>query len=175
MLIALVRHPAPLIRAGICYGRTDVPLHPSGQSQLPAMAARLAGFAGDVVSSPALRCRLTAEAIAAQRGVVPVFDDRLQELDFGSWERVDWNDVPRAELDRWAAAPTIFAAPGGETGAALIARVAEFHAELVREGANRVIVSHGGPLRVLAALLRGAPIDLLATPPALGSVEIFDV
>ena len=35
------------------------------------------------------------------------------------------------------------------------------------------MVSHGGPLKVLAALLRGQPVDLLAPTPAWGTVEIL--
>ncbi len=35
------------------------------------------------------------------------------------------------------------------------------------------MVSHGGPLKVLYALLVGRPIDLLAPAPAIGSVTFL--
>jgi len=123
-------------------------------------------------SSPTLRCRAVADAIAAAFDAPVHLDARLLELDFGAWEGLAWSDVPRADLDRWAACPVGFAAPGGETGASLIARVTEFYDDLKRE--PHVIVSHGGPLRLLAALAVGRPVDLLAPPPALGSVQVFD-
>ncbi len=169
MRIALVRHPAPLIAGGICYGRLDVPLDP--RADLAGLAARLAGFAGSVVTSPSLRCRQTAAAL----GATPRVDVRLLELDFGDWEGRPWDDVPRAELDRWAADPLGFAAPGGESGAALVARVRAFHADLVGAGYDCVVVSHGGPLRVLSALLHRRSVNLLAPAPGLGSVEIIGV
>ena len=32
-----------------------------------------------------------------------MFDERLREFDFGTWEGVRWDAIPRAELDAWAA------------------------------------------------------------------------
>ena len=125
-----------------------------------------------IVTSPARRCRLLAEAIAAARGGTLVTDARLLELDFGRWEGVAWNDVPRDALDRWAADLAGFAPPGGESGASLIARTRAAHRALPRQGAH-VVVSHGGPLRVLAALAAGAPIDLSSPAPAHGEVRFF--
>jgi alpha-ribazole phosphatase len=63
-----------------------------------------------------------------------------------------------------------FAPPGGESGAELIARIRDFHGDLRRAQQDCVVVSHGGPLKVLRALFVGGPIDLLAPAPALGSV-----
>jgi probable phosphoglycerate mutase len=59
---------------------TDLPLSSSGRAQADALAAHFAGHTFDyVISSPLLRTRQTAEAIAA-----PVtFDDRLLEIDYG--------------------------------------------------------------------------------------------
>ncbi len=163
MHIVLIRHPPVLLAPGICYGRLDVAARADG-----ALAARVAAWPGRVWTSPARRCRGIAGAAA-----VP--DDRLLELDFGAWEGMRWDDVPRADLDRWAADPHGFAPPGGESGGALLARVAAFHAMLRATGEDGVVVSHGGPLKLLAALLRGdeAP-DLLAPAPAVGSVTPID-
>jgi alpha-ribazole phosphatase len=173
MRIALVRHPAPLIAPGICYGRLDVGLDPAGQEQVGRLASDpdLHG-ANRVWSSPARRCRAPAEAIAAALGVPLTVDPRLQELDFGAWEGRSWNAVARADLDRWAASPLTFTPPGGETGAALVARVTGFYATLCELRQDCAVVSHGGPLKVLAALLAGQDVDLLAAAPALGSIRV---
>jgi alpha-ribazole phosphatase len=171
--IALVRHPAALIAPGLCYGRTDIPLRTESIAALPEMAGRLAGFAAQAVwSSPAARCVVTSEFIARDREVRPCVDARLLELDFGTWEGRNWDAVPRDELDRWADDPLVFAPPGGETGAALIARVKAFHRDLLARARDCIVVSHGGPLKVLSALLLNTPIDLLAPPPGLGSITI---
>ena len=117
-------------------------------------------------TSPAQRCRLVAEALGAYR-----VDPRLQELDFGDWEGLPWDSVPRASLDEWAADPWSFAPPHGETGVALNARVQAFAAECAT--GDHVVITHGGPLKILTAILRGEPIDLLAPPPKPGAVIVL--
>lgn len=173
MRIVLIRHPAPLIDPGICYGRLDVGLDPSAEQDIARLALDpdLQG-ATRVRSSPAGRCKRLADAIALARALPLTIDRRLRELDFGDWEGQQWDVIARADLDRWAASPLYFAPPGGESGAELIMRIREFHADLRCDRQNCIIVSHGGPLKVLAALLRRMPVDLLVAAPAVGSVQI---
>ena len=76
--IILVRHAATAW-SGIRYcGRSDPPLSEAGHAQ----AARLASTLGQalptdarIISSPSLRARATAEAIAAAAGLGPVEAD----------------------------------------------------------------------------------------------------
>jgi alpha-ribazole phosphatase len=167
MQVVLVRHPAPDIAAGVCYGRLDVPLRAGATlaSSLPALdLAR-------IWTSPSQRCRAVAEAMARPLRV----EARLLELDFGAWEGMAWDAVPRAALDAWAADPLGFAPPGGESGAALLARVRAVHRDLLAAGEDCAVISHGGPLKLLAALLRGDPPDLLAPAPPIGSVQVVAV
>ena len=159
-MIALVRHP-PVEAAGRCYGRLDLPL----RDPVDALAAQLRQLAGIVWTSPSQRCRSVAAACGPHR-----LDARLAELDFGAWEGHSWDEVPRAALDAWAADPWQFSPPGGESGAALVARVRAFWLALP-EG-DHVVISHGGPLKVLVALAGGCPVDLLAAPPGWGSVTM---
>ncbi|WP_254070300.1 histidine phosphatase family protein [Acidisphaera sp. L21] len=159
-MIALVRHP-PVDAAGRCYGRTDLPL--ADPESAATLSAQLAGQGGIIWTSPLQRCRAVAEALGPCRP-----DDRLMELDFGAWEGLPWDDVPREALDAWAADPWAFCPPGGETGAALVARIRAFWSDLPM--GDHILISHGGPLKVLAALATNQPIDLLAPAPAPGSV-----
>nr|WP_294548912.1 histidine phosphatase family protein [uncultured Rhodopila sp.] len=172
MRVILIRHPRPLIAPGICYGRLDMPLHPDAGPVIARISAD-SGLKGAtrVWSSPARRCRVLADAIGEALAVPVTLDHRLQELDLGDWEGRPWDEVARADLDRWAAEPIGFAPPGGESGGALIARIREFEAALHRYGQECVVVSHGGPLKVLAALLSGKPVDLLAPAPPVGDVH----
>lgn len=173
MKLALLRHTAVEIAPGTCYGRLDLPLAATADRDIAAVAALLADFgAAQLWCSPAMRCRRLAAAIAPLLGAKPVFDERLQELHLGSWEGCTWDEVPRADLDRWSADPLGFAAPDGESGGALVARVSAAFAAITALPGDHVIITHGGPLRVLAALARGLPVDLLAPAPALGSVDI---
>ena len=172
MRVVLIRHPRPLIGPGICYGRLDIPLHPSGEDDIARIAAD-PGLKGAtrVWSSPARRCRALADAVADGLAVPLTVDHRLLELDFGDWEGRPWDAVARADLDRWAAEPITFAPPGGESGAALIARIWDFAEALRLDRLDCAVVSHGGPLKVLAALLTGEPVDLLAPAPPVGGVQ----
>ena len=159
-MIALVRHPA-VEAGGRCYGRLDVGV--ADPASVGRLAAELAPLGGTVWTSPARRCRLVAEALGDHR-----VDPRLQELDFGAWEGVPWDDVPRAGLDAWAADPWGFAPPGGESGAALVARVRAFAARCTV--GDHIVITHGGPLKVLAAVLRGEAVRLLSPAPPPGSI-----
>ena len=164
MIVILIRHPAVLVAPGICYGRRDLDLHPDAAADVARLRGVIAASVGRIWTSPASRCRSLAGAGAT-------VDARLSELDFGDWEGLAWEAVPRAALDQWAAAPLDFAPPGGESGAALLARVGAFHAMLRARDEDCVVVSHGGPLKLMAAMLRGEAPDLLAPAPPLGSVS----
>ncbi len=166
MRVHLVRH-LPVAAAGRCYGRLDLPAAADDGSLL----ARVAGTGATAVwSSPASRCLALARPAAERLGVPLRVDPRLHELDFGNWEGVLWEAIPRAALDRWAADPVSFAPPGGESGGALLARIAAFAADLRQRDEPCLVVSHGGPLRLLPALLRGEPADLLGATPAPGAL-----
>ena len=160
--LALVRHP-PVVSGGRCYGRTDLLPDPA---EAVALAERLRPLAGLVWTSPARRCRDVAAALGPHQ-----VDDRLAELDFGEWEGRLWDGVPRPALDAWVLDPWRFAPPGGESGGALATRVQAFHRAL--PPGRHVVITHGGPLKVLRALARGKPIDLLAPASPPGSIECF--
>jgi alpha-ribazole phosphatase len=176
MKIALIRHPAPEIAPNTCYGQLDVPLAAEGILDIGRIIATLAGFPFAALwTSPAQRCLQLADALARHWKIEARLDGHLQEMSFGAWEGLSWNDVPRAELDRWASDPLAFAAPGGESGANLIARVRAFHERITQEQRDCAIVSHGGPLKVLTRLLLAEEVDLLAPPPPIGSVQIINL
>ena len=161
-----MRHPAPLVEPGICYGRLDLPLHPDADIERMAHDPLLVGST-QVWTSPSRRCHVVAQRMAGVLSLPLSVDPRLMELGFGDWEGTPWDDVPRADLDRWTADPLSFRAPAGESGAELVARVTDFYSGLA---GDCVVVSHGGPLRVLSALLRGAPVDLLVPAPAIATI-----
>jgi alpha-ribazole phosphatase len=160
-MISLVRHPRVAIAPGICYGRLDVVI--AAPDSVTSIAEQVRAIGATVWSSPARRCRAVADAIGPHR-----IDARLLELDFGAWEGCRWDDIPRDELDRWAADPWGFAPPRGESGAALVQRVTAFRDDIL--AGDHVVVSHGGPLKVLMQMLRGETVDLMVPPPPLGSV-----
>ena len=174
MKVLLLRHTAPAVAAGICYGRLDLALMPGTDLERFAAALDWSGI-GRVWTSPARRCHALADAAARQAGTRAIVDPRLQELDFGSWKGRLWADVPKAALDDWAAAPLTFAPPGGETGAGFLARVRAFCTDLRRTGEDCAVVTHGGPLRIMPALLREDSPDLLAPAPPFGAAIAIEI
>ncbi|MGF2508946.1 histidine phosphatase family protein, partial [Ralstonia pseudosolanacearum] len=104
MDIILIRHARPAMAAGLCYGRTDLPLDEPMDPDAASIADKLAAHPPQrLLASPLQRSVLTAQALArATRLPMPELDARLVELDFGAWEGCPWDDIPRAELDRWA-------------------------------------------------------------------------
>jgi alpha-ribazole phosphatase len=156
-----LRHPATAVAPGICYGRLDVPPGPGAPAEI-ARALALLPRVPAVISSPACRCRVLAEPIAARDGVALTIDPRLQELDFGRWEGLAWDATERAESDLWAANPQGTAPPGGETFAALIARVT---AALAEAPADAAIVTHAGVIRAARMILAGESFAAVFAAP----------
>lgn len=161
---------------GRCYGRLDLPLAEPATA-IAALVEALAPVrpapmrATTIHTSSLVRCSVVAEALALAWGLpAPIPDPRLLELDFGAWEGLAWDDIAREVLDRWAADLAGFAAPGGESGTDLITRVTAFWHGLKGVAGAHVIITHGGPLKVLLALAEGRPVDLTRTAPAPGSV-----
>lgn len=75
------------------------------------------------------------------------------EMDFGRWEGVPWDRIPRAELDAWAADFDHARPHGGESVAIFAARV-EAALSALRDGTPTLIVTHGGVMKVAAGRLR---------------------
>ena len=153
MRVYLIRHPLPVVAAGVCYGSSDLPLAEDA-AQCAARLAPLLPPAAQLYSSPLTRCRQLAKLLHA----APRYDERLMEMDFGSWELCTWDEIGRASLDAWAANPLAFVPPGGESVSALCARVDQFIADRRAEACQElVLVSHAGVLKALLAQLAGVP------------------
>ncbi|MEM8596499.1 MAG: histidine phosphatase family protein, partial [Pseudomonadota bacterium] len=131
-------------------GRSEVPLDPDAPKAIEAACAA-APRALPVITSPARRALVLAEALAARDGAVPLVDPRLQELDFGTWEGRPWSAIDRRESDPWAEDPIHRAPPGGEAFHDLLARV---RAALAEAPPGALIVTHAGPIRA-AHMLAG--------------------
>ncbi len=155
----LVRHAAPLVAPGVCYGRLDV----SADAQATEDCARaLAGALPTCAiawHSPLQRCERLAHALQALRpDLAPKPDARLQELDFGAWEGQAWSALPRAGIDAWTADFARHRPGGGENLAAMVQRV---HAALqaarqqARQDQGDVLwISHAGVARCVQWLLQ---------------------
>ena len=152
MKLHLVRHLAPQVAPGVCYGRTDLAVAPQLlAAALPALRARLP-LSAPLFSSPLQRCASLARAL----GPVVRYDERLRELDFGAWEMRSWDEIDRAAIDAWSADLAGYQPGGGESVRMMAERVCSFYAELLEAGLPQaVLICHAGAMRLLMARARG--------------------
>jgi alpha-ribazole phosphatase len=161
--LILVRHTQPALAEGICYGRMDLDLAPTWPREFEQCLA-LIPAAGSILSSPSSRCLRLAQALGQRDGVDVQVDDRLLELNFGTWEGLSWDEIPRDSIDEWVADAVDHAPGDGESLRTLWLRVLEVREEVLsRLSGNIVVVSHHGPLRALAAQNAGQPMETLMT------------
>ncbi|MFH1872983.1 MAG: histidine phosphatase family protein [Pseudomonadota bacterium] len=153
MQLYLIRHPAPQVAAGVCYGRTDLAL----AADVAAAAARIAVQLPPllpVFTSPLQRCAQLAQALHP----APQSDARLQEMHFGVWEMSPWDRIQREALDGWAADPLGYRPPQGESVGELQRRVHGFLVDVRRQGLqSAVLVTHAGVMKVIVGQAQGLP------------------
>ena len=150
MELILVRHTRPLVAGNVCYGATDLDLAPTFEEEAARVVAALPPTER-LVTSPLGRCRRLAERIGAAQSLVPAVDPRLREMDFGRWEGVPWDAIPRAELDAWAA-DFLHARPhGGESVHMLHERSRSALADYRAIGLSHIVVTHAGVIKAVRA------------------------
>jgi alpha-ribazole phosphatase len=165
MDLVLMRHPAVAVEQGVCYGHSDVALADEPSVSAAALAMHLATLQVPpprvLLSSPLLRCATVAAAMAGDFGCAHSIDERLKEMNFGSWEQQRWDAIDRALLDEWAANFEHACAHGGESVAQFVARVQSWLDAfgLTRECSPAYVVTHAGVIRVIASLVLGVPVE----------------
>lgn len=167
--IWLVRHGSTAWNAQQRFcGHSDIPLSHEGRLQAYWLARRLhAVKIGALYSSDLGRARETAEIIANRR-VQPLPIQVLEawrEMDFGAWEGFTYAEIAASFPEQlgFFRNPEQIAPPGGETLIHLQKRVLISLQQIVNtyrpeEEADMLIVSHGGPLRVLLSSILGMPL-----------------
>jgi alpha-ribazole phosphatase len=157
MEIYFIRHTAPLIEKGICYGQSDVTLAASFEQERAQLNAQLPDSFDAVYSSPLMRCERLASTMTERPLTL---DDRLKEVDFGDWEMQSWNDIPQPELDIWMKDFVNVSPPNGESMLDLQRRVLSWWKEVEQLSFERVaVVTHAGVIRVLHAHFENIPLD----------------
>lgn len=170
-MLTLVRHAATAW-SGVRYcGRTDLRISRVGREQLGPLVQYLSTVAPSgttVIVSPALRSRETAAAITAALGGDMRADERLREIDFGDAEGMTFAQLQR----RWPRLASELLRddaqvdwPRGERWSDFAARVGAAWRDLSAEPHDAIVVTHGGPLRLVLdlALIRSpsrVPTDL---------------
>lgn len=188
--LILVRHSITAASAaGRNLGRrTDPPLADAGLALAErlgeALVAELTELPHDelrLVTSPALRCRQTTDAIGS---AVDIGSDRaevepaLLEIDYGSWDGLTAEECRARDPEvraAWEADPYLTRCPGGESGRDVEARSATVFGPIetwLSEDRARcaIVVAHNHVNRVRLCALFGWPMreyrDRLSQDPA---------
>lgn len=140
-------------------GRTDRPLTEAARARLAGLALPPPWDRARVITTPLIRARDTAAALAA---APPEVEPALIELSWGAWEGRRGADLladPASGYEHvenwgWDKRP-----PGGESPADAWARIAPALARIAAEGAPALLVVHRGIMRVILARAHGWNFD----------------
>ena len=168
----LVRHgETDYNREGRAQGQSESDLNDTGRAQAQAVAERLRDVDFAVcVASDLRRVLDTAAIILDGRRDIPLIKSAaMREKDFGELEGKTFQEVKRdspALFRRLFADDPDFVPPGGESDRELIDRVAGGLDALIAsgdipDGANILIVAHGGTVRALITRFLDLPPEAL--------------
>ena len=158
----------------------NVPLTDQGIAQAEYAARRLASMdISRVYSSPIQRTLQTARIVARHNPVEVIQDDRLIEIETGSFTGIRYDDLVASQGDvlaRFYENEAVSAAPGVETFGSVRDRVRSI-VQFVLErhpGENVVLVTHMDPIKaMLSTVLAIRPRDMYNLVIANGSLNIF--
>ena len=176
-MIWLVRHAQPLIAPGVCYGALDVPADAVATRQAAQELAQRLPPGVRVQLSPLLRCQQLAQALQVLRPDLR-FDteQRLREMNFGSWEGQRWDALPAQALAAWTSDFWRYRAGGGECVADFMGRVGEVWDEAIAASlpaVPQVWLTHAGVIRAARLIASGqrevrSAVDWPAAAPGFG-------
>ncbi len=158
MALWIVRHARPLIAAGICYGVLDVQSDSVATDQAARELADTLPTGAVLRVSPLTRCQQLARALCALRADLQARTDRrLREMDFGCWEGVAWDAIPRAALQAWTDDFGNHRFGGAESSNEVLARVGrawdEDHGD-----SDTVWITHAGVARAARLVADGVRV-----------------
>jgi len=164
--VVLVRHGRSTSNAaGTLAGRTPgVELDEQGREQAANLARRLREISIDrLVSSPLERCRQTLAPLAAALDLPVTIDDRLLEVDYGTWSGRALRELLHEPLWRVVQAhPSAAVFPEGEGLADMSTRAAEA-IRGIRQSATEdltvLVCSHGDVIKAILADALGLHLD----------------
>lgn len=183
MQLYLIRHPEPLIGKGVCYGVSDIPAKPEALAEcLANICPQLTALDNiTIYSSPLKRCATLASALLETLPTSPlVICPELAELNFGHWEGLSWDTIYATDaigLNAWARQAMTYSPGDGESLMQLHQRVMHWFVRICEHKSKKaIVVTHGGPLRVLLSMHKNSPEAVLNTKaPPWGSLSVIEI
>ena len=163
MQIFIVRHgETDANRKGYAQGWSNDPLNENGHKLAKITGRGMKGIRFDhCISSPLIRAKETAEIILREsdNNISVSFDDRIKEINFGSFERINVRDE---KVVRFLKKPDIdHRFPDGESIKDVMERTQGFLKELIAKDDDKtyLVSTHGCALRAMLNFLYDDPDD----------------
>lgn len=163
----LVRHAETIWHQENRYaGRTDVALTEAGRAQTEQLGLWCAATNIDAIwTSPLARCQLTAAPAAALTSRIPVVDDRLVELDFGSLEgrtKAEAQALFPAAMAEYLSDPVANHFADGESPQAAAERACESLRDIAAQhpGQRVLVLGHSTLTRLALCQMLGIDLSL---------------
>lgn len=158
MNIYLIRHSAVYNPNKLCYGQSEIPLEENFTTNFDWIKDYLNISENALYfSSPFRRCSKLAVYLSNDDFKT---DDRLKELNFGTWEMKSWKEVPEKELNPWMEDFVNYRIPKGENFIDLYDRAISFYEDLTAQDTEDIVITtHAGVIRSLIAFVLGFPLE----------------
>jgi broad specificity phosphatase PhoE len=158
MRLLVARHGETQFNAeGRYLGSLDPPLTLRGTAQAAALSELLPQVVDEIVCSPLMRARQTAEILCARRGLRLSILEAFRERDVGAFDGLTPAEAAARYPSQWAQNVTrrwSMAPPGGESIAAVVERIHAGLGALLAQssGETVVLVAHGFVAKVIRGL-----------------------
>jgi len=162
MQIDLIRHGEYEGEKAYC-GSTDRKLSEKGWQQMSA-ACDCHNSWEQIISSPLSRCTAFAKQLSDNLQIPLTIDGRWREMHFGRWDGFTALDImqndEQALTDFWKN-PVKYSPPEGETLQQVVSRILVAWNELKQYAKPSLVVTHGGPMRIIHCHEKNHPLEQL--------------
>lgn len=157
MEIFLVRHTAPAVPKGVCYGQADIDVTETFFDEASVIKEYLPNNIQRIYSSPLQRCYKLATHLFPHHQIQ--LEDDLMEINCGQWELQNWDEIKKDQLDMWMGDFINVRIPGGESYTDLFHRCATRFNQFATKELPAVIVAHGGVIRSILAYVNQVSLE----------------
>jgi len=167
VIVVLLRHGEVAAEGWAFRGSTDTPLSETGWQQMRGVGQELAHKSfSQIGTSPMQRCKLFSREFSGLVDAPVIELDSMREMDFGAWENRGFAELEAEHgemLHRFWQSPVGIHPPEGEAFDSFAVRVVESWEAWLdgASGEHRLLVAHGGVIRVLLAYLLDMPLPAI--------------
>lgn len=163
MKLILLRHPETIANSKKVYiGQTESKYTDRGRDQFDKIVNNFDYDVDCIYTSPMTRCKIIAKSISEKIDTKLDIVENINELNFGIFENKNYKQVEKLypnEWRNWIVDYINYAIPEGESLRELYTRVEEFLNILKKKDGKYLLVTHGGVIQTIIALLLDLDID----------------